>query len=68
MLSSPLFPLRLPAVNELVGHPEVIEHARHDGVHDLFDALRSGVERRVGREDGCAGLDEEFEVLHVDEV
>ena len=49
-------------------YPQVIEHPGHDGIHHLFDRLRAHVERRVGREDGRAGLDEELEVLDVDQV
>jgi pyruvate/2-oxoglutarate dehydrogenase complex dihydrolipoamide acyltransferase (E2) component len=39
--------------------------ARHDGIDDLLDGLRSSIEGRVGRNEDRAGLEQEFEVSNV---
>ena len=57
-----------PPRHQLVLYPEMVEDPGHYGIHDLLNTLRTGVERRVGRQDRCTRLEEELEVPYVDQV
>ena len=48
-----------------MGHSHVVEDAGHDRVGDGFDRGGAIVVVRVGGNEQHAGLNEEFEVLHV---
>src|SRR5262249_44219374 len=54
------FPLFRPPRREFVRHTKVIEHPRHHRVHDLLDRLRPGIETGIGRQDRCAGEQEQL--------
>jgi hypothetical protein len=62
-----LFFLR-PTRREFVGHSQMIENPGDHGVHDIRNAFRAGVETGIRRQNGRAGEQQQFEILHMDEA
>ena len=60
--------LLLPARHQIVRDTQVIKHAGYDRIDDLLDILGASIERRVGRKDRRARLNEELEVFDVNQI
>jgi len=58
----------LPTRHEGLREACVIQDPCNDGVRDLFDRFGAVIERRIGGDESCAGEEEQFEILDVNEA